>query len=333
MFEKIKSFILDIRIKYDYPRYEKEQLAAHRAEGERRFDTSQLQAEADTIKRRAQLIGDEQCAAQINHLRRELAHLELLLRETRSQKAIFERDYKAELDELYRQKKQLLTIKDELFAQMRDLQGASSIARDGLNNAYEDLRQAKERIDRWYRNSKRTPWLLGNGGKRLPEHSLFGQSFGDLEAAKNRRGAALRRISERKISVRKIREQQANNKRERDKNQADIRRIFDDIATVKAARQRMFDLSKSGVTYELLRQKFGECLSTQAKLQCQFSAMESQRNKLVEESEFRLGLNEREAVIDDLAARRTRYNAEFHSEQSKVDRLDQHRRQWLTKNG
>ena len=58
MFEGIKSFIRETRIKFDYPRFESEQTVAHQAEAERRFDIGQLQREVAQIKAHAVQAGE-----------------------------------------------------------------------------------------------------------------------------------------------------------------------------------------------------------------------------------------------------------------------------------
>jgi hypothetical protein len=45
----------------------------------------------------------------------------------------------------------------------------------------------KNNIKPWHNKSERTPWSLGNGGKIISNHSMFGQSFGDLDFYKSDR--------------------------------------------------------------------------------------------------------------------------------------------------
>jgi hypothetical protein len=86
-----------------------------------------------------------------------------------------------------------------------------SATHDDLQEAYGDLEDAKGDVDRWYAKSERTPWLFGNGGKKLPKYSLFGQSHGDLSSAKYRRGEAVSYVgdSKRRIADIKTRRQQS----------------------------------------------------------------------------------------------------------------------------
>jgi hypothetical protein len=41
-----------------------------------------------------------------------------------------------------------------------------------------------------HNKSERTPWLLVYGGKKIQNHSMFGQSFGDLDFYKSDRDKA-----------------------------------------------------------------------------------------------------------------------------------------------
>jgi hypothetical protein len=59
MFGAIKAFIRNSRIKIDYPRYEREQRAAHLAQADRRFNTSQLNKEIAQIRQQATAAGDQ----------------------------------------------------------------------------------------------------------------------------------------------------------------------------------------------------------------------------------------------------------------------------------
>jgi len=329
MFEGIKSFIRNTRIKFDYPRYEKEQSDAHSAEAERRFNIGQLQREVSKIKDQASQTGDQRFHAEITTLRKQITALEQDILRTHGQLSILERDYKSELDDLYVRKKLLLQIKEELLGEMKLLQGKRSQAQDCLKKAHEDLKEAKNDVDRWYRKAERTPWLFGNGGKKLPEHSPFGQSFGDLEAAKTRRGSAVHKIQEFKYRIVSIKEKQAENKRERELKHREIGEVCDKIAAAKESRQQMFNLRNEGVRLDALQQKLREFQSSQSDLTLRLVALEKQRSALVEETECRLGLRERQASIADLLYRKARFIDEFNSEQNKVIRKERHRRQWL----
>lgn len=89
---------------------------------------------------------------------------------------ILMRDYEQELQKCYERKEQIkrrhVSIKSE------------------LSDAHRRLKDAKADVVSWHRKSKRSGLLFGNSGKKIPQHSLFGQSYGDLDAAKARRNEA-----------------------------------------------------------------------------------------------------------------------------------------------
>lgn len=333
MFEGIKSFIRETRIKFDYPRFESEQTTMHRDEAERRFDTSQLQREVTQIKDQASLAGDQRFGDEISPLRKKLAVLERDLQQNLEQLAIFERNYKSELDDLYAQKELLFQAKENLLVESKRLRDERSQAHQELDEAYEDLEEAKNDVDRWYAKSERTPWLFGNSGKKLPAHSMFGQSFGDLEAAKSRRGDAVDEIGECKRRITSIKGSQAANRVQRDLKRNEIGKVFENITEVKTARQRMFDLRKGGVQPKVLRRIIHQLQSSKSCLDEEILTLEKRRSALVEEIEIRMGVRERESAIADLVARKRRFLDAFHSEQSKAARQDLHRRQWVETHG
>lgn len=329
MFDAVKSFIRNTRIKIDYPRYEREQLAAHMAQADRRFDASQLNKEITQIRQQATVAGDQRFGADVASLSQRVAVAEDGLRKDRQLLSIFERNYKAELDALYAQKTQLFEEKEGLLAAARALKVERSGAHDDLHEAYDDLEDAKSDVDRWYAKSERTPWLFGNGSKKIPKHSLFGQSHGDLSAAKYRRGEAVSDIGDSKRRVAAIKARQAGVRQEIDRNYAEIGVVMEKIGSVKKDRQQMYDLKKEGVDPGILRTTIHTAQLTLTDLKGQLRNSENQRLALIQETQARLGLHEREAAVSELHSKKTRFVEQFDSEQSRATRQEEHRRQWM----
>ena len=136
MFGAIKSFIRNFRITIDYPRYEREQRAAHLAQADRRFDASQLNKEIAQIRQQATAAGDQRFGSDVASLRQRIAATEQGLRKDRQLLSIFERNYKAELDALYAQKTQLFEEKEGLLADAQAMKAERSAAHDDLQEAY-----------------------------------------------------------------------------------------------------------------------------------------------------------------------------------------------------
>lgn len=262
-------------------------------------------------------------------MRQRVAATEHGLRKDRQLLSIFERNYKAELDALYAQKTELFEEKEGLLADAQAMKAERSGAHDDLQEAYGDLEDAKSDVDRWYAKSERTPWLFGNGGKKLPRHSLFGQSHGDLSSAKYRRGEAVSDIGDSKRRIADIKARQAAVRHAIDRNYAEIGSVMEKIGSVKKDRQHMYDLKNEGVDPTVLRTTIKTTQSTLTDLERQLQSSENQRLALIQETQARLGLGEREAAVADLLSRKARFVKEFDSEQSRATRQDEHRRQWM----
>ena len=333
MFEGIKSLIRETRIKFDFPRYEGEQTMACRSEAERRFDGGQLQKEVTQIKTQAALAGDQRFGNGIIQIRRKIALLERDVLHNLGQLAIFERDYKSELHDLYGQKQKLLQTRDDLLTDSRRLRDDRSLAHQELDEAFEDLEVAKNNVGRWHSKSARSPLLFGNGGNKIPRHSIFGQSFGDLNAAKGRRGDAVDEIDDCKRRLTDIKVGQSANRAQLDRIHDEIGRVILEIAGVKAARQRMFDLKNDGVQPGVLRKTLCQVQSSKKSFEEELVNLENRRRALVEETDSRMGVRERESAIAELLAKKTQFISDFGSDQRKRARQDHHRHLWMKKHG
>lgn len=329
MFKAIKTFIQNARVSIDYPRYESERRKEHLAQAELRFDPSELTRQAAQIRSQANIAGEQKFAGDLNPLRRQLSATETELQKNQQLLSIFERDYKAELDDLYAQKNRLLVEKNALIEESKSIRTERTEAHDELNDAYEDLEDAKKDVGRWYSKSERNPIFFGNGGKKLPKHSIFGQSHGDLSAAKSRRGQAVGDIGSGKRRLASIKSRQADNRHEIEKNFADVGGIIENITTVKADRQRMYDLKAEGVDPTVLRSAIQSCQSSLAELKRQVLVLEDKQRELVAETQGRLGLGEREAEILALQKSKAKFIGDFDSELSQATRREEHRRQWM----
>lgn len=329
MFDSIKTFIRNTRIKIDYPRYEREQHAVYVAEADRRFDVSQLNVEIAQIRLQATTVGNQSFGADVTSLRQRVVATEQELRQARQLLSIFERDYKAELDALYAKKAQLFKEKEGLLSAVKGIKVELSSANNDLREAYDDLKSATNDVDRWYAKSERSPWLFGNGGKKIPKHSMFGQSYGDLSVAKSRRGNAVSDIDDSKRSIAVIKARQAGMRQELDDNYAEISIVKEKIGSVKKDRQHMYDLKSDGFDPEVLRATFKTTESTLMCLETELRSSENQRLTLIQETQARLGLREREVAVADMNAKKMVFVEQFDSENSRATRQEEHRRKWL----
>jgi len=325
----VQQFVQDIRIDADFPRYEQELRAAHESTASRRFDTAQLEREVESIWRTAEADG---CAAYGTHVRQLESSIYMLqpeIKKLRTQLELLSRDYRRELDELYEKKARLLEIKQVLFEQTKALRQERAAAQDELNAAYGDLNEAKSSIDSWYAKAERTPWLFGNRGKKLPDHALFGQSFGDLNGYKADRARACAEIGSCKAAIAEIAGRQKTNWTLNQENEANRSRVFESISTVKGARQRMFDLRDQGVRLHRVEEELAERVRQEAALQKDLNHQRNAMAGLVEQQALRLGIEERKRAVSELRGKRSLYLVAFDAPEQRAARQQAHREWWL----
>jgi hypothetical protein len=191
------------------------------------------------------------------------------------------------------------------------------------------LNEAKSSIDSWYAKSGRTPWLFGNGGKKLPDHALFGQSFGDLDGYKADRARASNDIGSCKSAIAELAGQQKTNRTLHQENKANLNRVFESIATVKGARQRMFDLKDQGVQRHQVEAELTERIKQEAALQKDINHQKSAMAEHVEQQAIRLGIEERKLSVSELREKRSLYLVAFDAPEQLAARQQAHREWWL----
>lgn len=327
---RIQRFAVDIRIDADYPRYELEQRCSHEAAAMRRFDTSQLEREIAEIQMAAEAEGSATFGARIDLLRSSIDALSPIISQLRWQLELLARDYRQELDQLYGEKTGLLENRRALNEQMEELRKERSEAQDELSDAYDDLKEAKSSIDSWYAKSETTPWLFGNGGKRLPKRSLFGQSFGDLEGYKADRSRACDEIGDCKDAIAEVIERQRANVMQRLQNKEDLDRVSESIRSVKEARQRMFDLRSQGVRLHHVETQLSGHERREAVLKTELRRRSGEQAKFVKQRAFQMGIGERENALEVLKTQRAQFIVAFDDAARSAERRTAHREWWTT---
>lgn len=329
MFDRIKDFIRDTRIRVNFPGWERAALERHTAEAGRRFDTRQLEREVATIGERTRAALDKKYGATAGALEAEQAARDAAVTFTEERIAIFSRDYRGEIDDLYAAKNARYETIAALNQEMEQLRSEHAEANGELSEAYDDLEAARSSVDRWHRKSKRTPWLFGNGGRKLPKHSLFGQSQADLSGYKRNRDAAGDAIGEARDARDNIRARMRANRADVAHEREAIREINDSIRDAKAARQQMFDLKREGVRLSDLRRQLREQQMLQQACRQRVQALDAEMLEFRRMQDAQQGLGERQKEIASLKARHERFMQSFNDPGEQEARRVAHRAEWL----
>lgn len=204
MFDHIKNFFREIRIDMDFSSYERQQRDEHEKQAKRRFSVEQLNIEKSKLLKNIESEANSKFNASIYEKEDKNRLYEKEAKEKEFLLSFFLRNYKEELDELYAKKDYQLSKKKSLYNDLSQIKESLSEAFNEKNTAFTELNDCKDSIDSWHAKSQRTPWLFGNAGKKIPKHSFFGQSHGDLDSYKYHRDSAYEDVQAAKNKIRDL---------------------------------------------------------------------------------------------------------------------------------
>jgi len=194
MFDGIRNWLRELRIHWDFQRYEKLARDRHLRETEEKFPVTALQSELQSLLKKIEAEASARYQPRIDRREQECAAIRHDIEKANRDLGYFERDYGAELKALHEQKDGHYRNKHELHRRMARLSERRADQRKEKASALDALDDAKGSVDAWYAQSQRSPWLLGNARRELPRYSLFGQSLNELEGYKAARDEAYQEV-------------------------------------------------------------------------------------------------------------------------------------------
>jgi hypothetical protein len=319
----------DVQIAAAFPQFEAKRLLEHRAEAERRFDTSQLEREISNIDREAEVEARRVFSVDMQRMRGELSTLKPKADQMRMDLWHLQRNYKQELEGMHLKKDQLLKDRQLLFEQQVVLKAKQAKAKKELDAAYEALEEAKGSVEGWHRKSQRSPWLLGNGGKKLPKHAMFGQSFGDLDGLKSDRDAAYEKVRKAKRERADVAAALKSNWEAIQRSKAAVDGVFQHITSIKEGRRVAQLLHQRGARPRQLESELDACIAQCARLEERLREMESSRGEFIAQQAARLGKLERQASVAALQESKRSFLSSFDLPEARTRRQEIHRSEWL----
>jgi uncharacterized coiled-coil DUF342 family protein len=333
MFQRIKNRFRNIQISRDFPQYERQCRYEHEQRAQRIFSTKQLDDERKNLLARIESQASTKYDALINEKEVERKYHQAIANDTESMLSYFVRNYKQELDDLYAKKDALFSKKDELYEKRNEIRELLSEAFEKKDKAYSDLKYYKERINSWYAKSDRTPWLFGNAGKKLPKHSLFGQSFGDLDSYKYHRNTADNDVKKANSQIYSLKQEQHALNAEIGQVKEEIGALSIRIDQAKKDRSKMYELKKSGYNRRDLQSKIDGLFVEINKLSSGISIIEANKEEYIVVEKHRYGVMDLEAKIRDIEQKRSQFLNSFELEENQKERKRVHREAWLKQRG
>lgn len=157
--------------------------------------------------------------------------------------------------------------------------------------------------------------FLGNAGQKLPKHSPFGQSFGDLDGYKRDRDSAASEISTCQGEIASLSRR--------------IGALDDQIAVIKAARQRMFALQEQGLRRSGLEREVEKMVVQKAAKEAVLSAIKSEKSIFLAEAKRRTGVADLELEMQRVNTEKADFLHRFDTVTAREIRRAEHRHQWL----
>jgi len=329
IFDRIIKYVQEARISLSFKRQEANSWARHQQTAGVRFTTDKLTREITELLTAIESSAAHRFDAEISSHSAYLVGKQAEQECEHTKLALFTYSYKSKLDELYDSKQVLLNDKRDLFAERDSLSEPLTEAFADKQTAYSELNSAKERVDDWHRKSKRTPWLLGNGGNKMPKHSLFGQSFGDLEAYKSHRDSAFQDVNEAKNTIRRIKDSQKSISNRIRGISEKIGDVMSEIGNTKAQRSYMYALKDTGVTVNSIKTVIDRLNVDIRNAKLSISQLKDDRLAHIMQSRIAMGVVEREEEVERIETQKRQFLAEFDRPESKLQRATVHREAWL----
>lgn len=290
MLKQVKRFTAYVRFEFAFQKRERSQRKAHLLNADLRYSTTKLESEISQISAQITLEINDKFANRRSQLLSDILLVESDISEIAANLSIFQRNYKSELQPIY----------DELDVVKASLQRCYAAKDD----AYDDLKSAKASIDSWYGKSDR--YIFGNKDRKLPQHSFFRQSHGDLAEYKSDRDEAHDEIGEISKKIGRL------------KSQKD--RLKSSLDAIKADRDKWHTLRNQGINSKMLSIEL-DLKNTE--LTTFRNAQMAVENEVLAETaakQSQYGLFERETQIENLKKQKSDFIALFFSDRAKLKR-------------
>jgi hypothetical protein len=320
------------RIEADFPRHEKECRKKHNQKAESKFSILRLQKKVDKFVIKIESEASSIFKNNISNVRSRITKLKLKVQNKQKTLDLFRKNYKEILDSLYTQRKLCFLKKDNIYDNQKLLQDKLKVAFIEKDEAYDTLNDCKDSIDSWYAMSNRTPWLFGNGGNKIPNHSMFGQSFGDLDSYKDDRDKAYHDVELSKEKIGNLKSEIGQNKRNIDQLKQEIVNINLNIKKFKDERTRIYELKKDGITKASTKIEIDKLILDLKTEQSELDAQELAEKDFVFKKRKDTGVIDLEDKIRVILIQKEKFIAEFDSNKNHLSRINEHRTFWFKNN-
>ncbi len=303
MFKWLNNVLDNARIALAYIGYERKCRTLWLADAERTYSTAQVDQEIERLMSKPLSHVESAFDAPIRALTERQLSVKRMVAEAQHKLAVFQRDYKSELDAAY--------------AELNEVREKLNTCRENLSSAFDDLKSAKRSLDSWYSRAEGS-WL-GNGGKKLPRYAFFGQDLSDRDYYKRKRDGAAALVGIHK-SERYNLEQRLNSARS-------------SIQRIKDARQTLFELKKQGFDKRVISGMINNGNADLRVIDSEITSLQDSRADYIRQAKDSLGVFALEKEVVRLNQEKNACIKAFESEPLVAKRKAKHRADWLASRG
>ena len=333
MFGWLKNSIQNVKIWIDFPSYNKQCKEEYLALAEFKFSTKKL--EEDIQQKLKPILNEKKVLFdyKFDRLQRDTKSLESGNSNLRTMLSLFEHNYKSELSQKYDEKKSLYDEKNGLHERINKIREELKDAFEEKDEAYRRVNSAQDDVDSWHAKSQRSTFLFGNKGKKLPNHSIFGQSYGDLDGYKYDRDEAYSDAQGCRDEIDSLKSDQNSTWLRINEIKDRIHILKAEIINTKDDRQKMFEMKKKGINSNKLKNKININSNTIKEQTHMLDDIDTQRVDFLKVSKRQAGIDKKEDEIRKIHKEKIQFINEFNKEHSIGLRKTKHREEWLKKYG
>ncbi|WP_435605904.1 hypothetical protein [Pseudomonas knackmussii] len=329
MLKWFSKIIRDARIDMDFPRFEKSHHSRFVLDAYERYSCADMEGELTALKKKVQAEADAKFNADRDLLCREIGWLEPKVHRTRGLLYLLQRNFRAELDGMYEEKaaiyeerQRLTSAKAKAFDDLAELKSEK-------DDLHQERRRYQDEIESWYAEADRSPWLMGQKGREIPQHSYFKISHSSLEAAKSNRQEVFEKLSEVTASISDSHAQIGALKQRLQENRDSLEKVKQRILKAKSDRDECIRAKKEGNTLADLQAEL-DCYSQQmTKMLNAMNSLNSQREQFVVATESLYQVPALQQKIEALVEQRVAHLRAYDLPEQKAERIAMHRQQWL----
>ena len=329
--KRVIDYFQSVRINRDFPRYEQESLIRHKEQAEIKYSISKYKIEINTLLSKITLQSKDKFGNLIEDKTNKIKQYKDEVDENEIKLSFFTRFYKEELEKQYEEKHILVADKENLIEKKEKLDFSISHKFKEKNEAYENLTMCKNEIKAWHKKSKRSQWLLGNSGKKIPKHSLFGQSFGDLESYQDEQNRIYEEIQDINNETNNLKQKQQNLSSNIRNINHKITTLVNEINNTKNDRSKMYKLKTDGYDKKTLQITLDKLNKNINDISIELANIKLQRDEYINSEKNKYGVIELELKISDLVKKKAVFIKSFDSEKNQKKRREVHKQLWQSR--